>query len=70
MKRPENDRSRPADNGTASKLSGDDMSNVALATDPHCCAALSLDERHTAARFHIFCGVNRCARKVLRGECR
>lgn len=44
--------------------------SVAPATDPHCCGALTLDERLTAARFAIHCGVDRCARSVLRGEAR
>lgn len=48
-------------------LAGDTF-NVAPATDPHCCAALTFDERETAARFAIHCGVDRCARTVLRGD--
>ncbi|GAA1154873.1 hypothetical protein GCM10009606_36360 [Nocardioides aquiterrae] len=71
MELPENRESRPtraeveaASISTAIKID----SSVASAIDPHCCAALTLDERMTAARFAIHCAVDRCARTVLRGE--
>ena len=65
---PSNDRGRRVADPTASSVISDGKSNVAPATDPHCCAALTLDERMTAARFAIHCGVDRCARTVLRGD--
>ena len=63
------DRGRPTANRTASNVISDgDAPNVAVATDTHCCTSLTLEERMTAARFGAFCSVDRCARRVLRGD--
>lgn len=62
-------RPTPAKVETAGISAGDlDNHSVATATDPHCCGALTLDELATAVRFSIHCGVDRCARTVLRGK--
>lgn len=63
--------SRPEANRTASISTAiKNEASLTPAADRFCCSALTLDERMTAARFAILCGVDRCARTVLRGEVR
>ena len=63
------DRGRPTANRAASNVISDgDASDSTATEDRFCCTSLTLDERMTAARFAIHCGVDRCARRVLRGD--
>ena len=68
MHRSDNDRVPPAANQGHSNVTDGDASDSTAPADQFCCAALTLEERMTAARFGTLCSVDRCARQVLRGE--